>query len=157
MTSTFSKFLAGLLAVVALTLVWAGCGSSSDAEPLTKAEFIAKGDAVCQRAEREKKVKIEAFLAKSDLGPGKGFDEKENEAFVSTAVVPPIKGMGEELEDLGVPDEQAAEDVVDGLMTVVGELEDDPALLTTSSGKDPFADVAKKAGDYGFKVCILYY
>lgn len=156
MTSTLSRFLLGLLAVVALALVSAGCGSSSEAEPLTKAEFIAKADAVCQRAEREKKVKIEAFLAKSDIGPGKGFNQKENEEFVSTAVVPPIKSMGEELEELGVPDEQAATDVVDGLMTVVGELEENPALLTTA-GEDPFGDVAKKAGDYGFKVCILYY
>jgi hypothetical protein len=154
----FSKQIAAALAALLLAgMLAAGCGSSDSAPALTKAEFIKQGDAVCGKAEKEKKIAIESFLQDSGAGPEKPLTAAQNEEFVTTAILPPIKVQVEELEALGVPDEQKASDIVEGLGEVVENVEGDPTLLTGKSDVDPFEDVAKKARAYGFKTCILYY
>jgi len=143
--------IAALLAAVAVVV---GCGGGESSQ-LTKAEFIKQGDVVCRKADREKQVKIEAFMQSAQERTGKPFTASEQEEFVTEAVLPPIRVEAEELRDLGVPDEPLANEILDELEADVQDLEEDPAKL---AGKvDPFADVATMAGEYGFKACFLYY
>jgi hypothetical protein len=150
------KVLICLLFLSVLIVALAGCGGGDETTAISKTVFIRRGDAICKRGESEKRVKIEAFLQKAGVGPASPLSSKQNEEFVTKAILPPIKRIGEELKELGTPDEKA-DKVVEHLMAVVGELEEHPSKLTTNGGSDPFEKVAKQAGSYGFKTCILYY
>ena len=144
--------LLALASVVAIVVV--GCGGGGNS--LSKVAFIEQGDAVCQKAEKEKQAGIEEFLQESETGPGKPLSDKKQEEMVATAIVPPIRKAVDELNGLGVPDEARASAIVEGVEEVVGEAEEDPAKLA-STKNDPFAKVAKQARQYGFKTCFLYY
>jgi len=149
-----SKRIPTLIAAISLLgLLVAGCGSD---DSLTKAEFIQQGDVICQKVEREKQVAIEETLAKAGVSPGNPLSAKEQEDFVTDAILPPIRKAVDELNDLGVPDEPQAESIMEGAEDVVSNAEEDPAILA-SVKENPFTEVAKEAKQYGFKTCFVYY
>jgi hypothetical protein len=165
-----------LLTVVAMVALVAGCGGSSDSgsseagstsasstdgttqststksgPPLTKAEFIKQGDAICEKVPQSYNKKLEQLNFKA---------EKEKNKLVSTAegnlkaAVPPLYVAAEELEELTPPskDEQEAEAIVDSLEAAAKGVEAKPTSELTGP-KSPFAEFQKLTGDYGFKFC----
>lgn len=128
----------------------AGCGGD-DEEPLSKAEHIKQGDALCKKydAEIEKQVK-EMF---PDLGENERPSEEQLKTFTGDVIVPEGERLLGDLRDLSQPegDEDTLNAIYDGFDEALAKVEDDPKVLL--SDEDPFEAPSKAAGDYGFKEC----
>jgi hypothetical protein len=127
----------------------AGCGSSSKtastaATPaITKAEFLAKANAICGKADPV----LSAAGAKLETRPPKA----QVAAIVKRIYVPSIEAQITAIKALGV--QTGAQASVTSLLTLVqadlNKLESNPALVAT----DVFADFAKVAHPYGLTAC----
>jgi len=137
-----------LLAVLALALVAAGCGSSSSdstSDALTKADFIKQADAICTKGNKD----ITAAAAKLGNSPS----EPQIEEFASSTIVPGIQDELDQIRELTPPagDESKVNDFLDAADEATNKVKDDPSLINASA--NPFADANKKAVAYGLKVC----
>lgn len=158
------KRIIGLLAsVIAIALVAAGCGSSSDdttgestsAASLTKAEFLKQGNAICAAGNKEIEEGFEEFAKEEGINdkapPSKAQSQKASE----TILLPTINKQIEGLRELGTPEGDEGE--VDELLTSAEEAvekgEEDPVALIEEEGSNPFAEVNKAAREYGLTVC----
>jgi hypothetical protein len=141
------RTICALLAVAMLAL--AGCGGddegSGSGEPLTKAEFLEQGNAVCAEGNEA----IEA--AGADLNQNS--PPEEIEAFASETLVPEIQGQIDGLRDLSPPegDEDQVEAIIDAAQEANDQLEEDPSLVT--SNEDPFNEANDLASEYGLEEC----
>jgi hypothetical protein len=101
----------------------AGCGGD-DEEPLSKAEYIKQGDAICKKAQAEGKK-----------------DRRRSEALL------------EELRDLPAPegDEDTLNGIYDGIEEGLEKIEDNPTILLSED--NPFEKASQEAEDYGFEEC----
>jgi hypothetical protein len=152
-----SKRLIVLLAgVVAIAVVAAGCGSSSDdstetTAALTKAVFIKQGDAICVKGDKSLEAEADEFAKENDIDTNKPTTEQQEEV-VSDVVGPAIREQGEEIDALGAPsgDEEQVEAIVAAVTSGAEEMEADPSSLTD---KNPLAEATKLAKEYGFKSC----
>ena len=120
--------------------------SGGSSKPLTKKEFITKGDAVCEKVPNEYGEKLAAL-------------EKENpkattEEKALKAAVPPLYPAAEELAELTPPkgDEQIAEEIVEALEAAAKGLEEKPNSELVGA-KSPFAEFQELTSKYGFKGC----
>lgn len=178
------KVILSLIAVVAVAMLAAGCGGSSDSSsggsesgstsagstdgttqggdgttenasgkspsgpPLTKAEYIKKGDAICGGIPNEYE-KLRQELLK---GPekNKATPEKINEV----AAVPPIFTAVGKFEELNPPkgDEAEAEAIVDALEAAGKGLEKEPNAPLVGAGS-PYEEFVKLTKAYGFTFC----
>jgi hypothetical protein len=140
-----------------------GCGSSSGdssstaantseakAPPLTKAQFIKRGDAICAKADKEQSAKVAIFV-KGHL-KAQSSKAAQNQ-MVLVAGLPPIQTEWEELAALSPPkhDEAKIEAIVNGIKAAAAKAEEKPESVLEFP--TPFAQVDKLAGKYGFKVC----
>lgn len=157
-----------VLVVAALALA-TGCGSSSDsssqattasgksattvsnATPLTKAAFIKKGDAICEKTDEDQKTAIAIYTKKH---PGNQSSTAWLTKMIAVAAVPPIVTEAEELRELGAPsgDEETIEAIIKGIEEATVKTEADPASVIKLAG-NPYNAVGKMAGKYGFKAC----
>lgn len=143
-----------LLVVMAIgvALGLSGCGDSGEAAvPLSKAEFIKKGDAICDETDKKQEADLKAYMkAHPEQQPSQAGQEKA----ITVVGLPPIKAEAEELDELGAPEADTAkiEAIVTGIEEAVAKAEDDPSILLKSSS-DPFKEVGRLAQDYGFKAC----
>jgi hypothetical protein len=121
--------------------------STTAATPLTKAEFVKQGDAICKKVPSEYSAKLQALEKTAKSKPSV---EEVN----LKAAVPPLRVATEELEELGVPsgDEAQIEVIVAALKEAADGLEAKPES-PLSGPKSPFAKFQKLTGEYGFKVC----
>jgi hypothetical protein len=137
-----------LVGVLAAGVVATGCGSSSKTastttSSITKAEFVAKANAICGKADPV----LSAAGAKLEAQPPKA----EIEALVKGTYVPSIQAQITSIKALGVPAGEE-ETVTKMLALAQGDLERikaDPGLIAT----DVFADFAKVAHPYGLTAC----
>jgi hypothetical protein len=137
--------LAGILvAGVAAT----GCGSSSKTASattpaITKAEFVAKGNAICGKADPV----LSAAGAKLEAQPPKS----EIEALVEGTYVPSIQAQIAGIKALGVPagEEETVTKMLALAQADLEKIKADPALIAT----DVFASFAKVAHPYGLTAC----
>jgi maltose-binding protein MalE len=161
--------LAGVLAVAAVA---AGCGSSDDsstgdgsstsgtstsdettaAAALTKAEFIKKGDAICEKGNEAIANEANEFAKENNVNVKKPTREQKEEV-IAAVVAPGVRAQGEEIAELGAPsgDEDRAEEIVAAVENAADELESDPGLLIDN--ENPLSKASKLAAAYGFKVC----
>lgn len=143
-----------VLVVLASIALFSGCGDSdSAATPLTKAQFVKQGDAICAKADR---AQIDAFLASAKKNPKKAETQSGEEELITTAGLPPVKTAIEELGELGVPegDEQQIEAILSGMEKALREAEADPGtVVLETSQSTPFDGVEKLAREYGFVAC----
>lgn len=127
----------------------AGCGSSgktastSTTPTITKAEFLAKANAICGKAD----PLLSAAGAKLETQPSKA----QVAALVKRTYVPSIEAQITAIKALGVP--AGAQASVTSMLTLaqadLNKLESNPALVAT----DVFADFAKVAHPYGLTAC----
>ena len=128
----------------------AGCGGD-DEEPLSKAEYIKQGDAICKKSDAELEKQAEEMFP--DLGQDEQPSEEQLKTFVEDAFSSNAEQRLDDLRDLPAPegDEETLDGIYDGFDEAVSKVEDDPGILLT--GDDPFEAPSKKAEDYGFKEC----
>jgi hypothetical protein len=152
--------LALLAAVLAIALVAAGCGSSSDTtgstEPtessLTKTEFLKKGNAICAAGNKEIEEGFESFAHENNLSQNQKPSDAEFEEISETVLAPAVSGQIEGLRALGAPegDEGELDELLSNVEGTLEEVEENPAML---GEKDPFAAVNKEAQAYGLTAC----
>jgi hypothetical protein len=155
-----SKRLIVLLAgVMAIAIVAAGCGSSSDDSTdavvgLTKTEFIKQGDAICKKGSAALSKEAEEFADENDVDISKPTEEQQEEV-IETVVGPALQAQADELGELGAPagEEDKVSAILDALEAGAEELEDNPAALLKSNGKRPLDKANELAGEFGFKEC----
>lgn len=148
----------------------AGCGQSSDGgdghtdggdgqtrvaatsapAPLSKAQFIARGDAICEKMDKTQNAALNAYAGKHGNGT-----KATQEAMVRAAGLPPIKAEIEELDALGAPKGNEAEiqAIIVGAEEAIKEAEADPESINEIGPGNPFNEVDKLAAKYGFKSC----
>jgi maltose-binding protein MalE len=152
-----------LAGVVAIAIVAAGCGSSSDdtsgssdttetTAALSKAEFIKQGDAICTKGNKSIETEANEFAEENKVNTKKP-TKAQKEEVITEVVAPSVRKQGEEIAELGAPsgDEAEVEAIVAAVEGGAEELEEDPNLLI--EGKNPLAKGSKLADSYGFKVC----
>jgi hypothetical protein len=134
--------VAGLL--LATGLIVAGCGDGDD-DTLSKSEFIAKADAICEKGNKE----IEA--APSPAG-GDRPSQQALEQFATDTLIPNIQKQVNDIRALEPPeeDESQVDAILNSAQTSIDELKADPSKITD---EDSFAEANKLARDYGLKVC----
>ncbi|HWO83525.1 MAG TPA: hypothetical protein VNM38_07030 [Solirubrobacterales bacterium] len=148
------RVLLVLAALAASSALIVGCGSgggtTESSGPLTKAEFIKQGDAICKKGNGESKAEVEEFADE------KGFDlenpsKRQSEEVVTEVLVPNLERQAEELAALEPPkgDTKEVNAIIASLEKVIAELKKAPSNF----GVVAFAKPIRLEGAYGFKVC----
>jgi hypothetical protein len=137
-----------LAAVLAVGLVVAACGSSSDDDALTKAEFLKQGNAICAKGNKE----IDAAANKT-FTKGQQPSKAQITKFAEDTLIPSVEGQIDDLRDLTPPsaDEDQVNKILDEAESAVDKTKDDPSVF--AQNQDPFKKANQLAIDYGLKEC----
>jgi hypothetical protein len=142
-------------AAMAVALVATGCGggdSATSTASVSKAAFIKKLDAVCQKGTERMQRAILVFLKehKDVQRPNKAQSEK----LVGTAIVPSVKTELKELKALAEPegDEERVNAIISALEEGLETAEDNPEAVVGSSDA-VFGIFGRLAGEYGAEAC----
>jgi hypothetical protein len=150
----YRRIFVALISVLAVGAIAVGCGDDdSSASSLTKAEFVKKADAMCERLAGESQGKLLAYINKNVKGSGNETITKEQETeLVETVVIPSVTEQIEELEALGAPegDEEQIDALIEELEIALEKAESDTDRFTEAA---PFAKSEKLAREYGLVNC----
>jgi hypothetical protein len=140
--------------MIAVVLLGAGAGAGcggDDEEPLSKAEYIKQGDAICKKAQVEGQKQVEEMFG--DLGANEEPSEEQLKTLVEDVIKPNTEGQLNDLRDLAPPegDEDTVNGIYDGVEEGLAKIEDDPKVLLSEN--DPFEAPSQQAEDYGFEEC----
>jgi hypothetical protein len=163
-----------LIAALSASLV-AGCGGSdatagsSNADstnpsaetegPLTQAEFIKQGDALCEKADKEtynraRRYRVAYAKELEKLGP-----VPAEEKLIRLIVLPNVVKEVEGLEALGAPkgDEKQIESFLAGIEGAVKKAQKNPYAIEGEPGygPNPFQGIDVRLREYGFNVCRI--
>lgn len=152
------KLVSALITAVLALALLGGCGGGDDAtteaETLTKAEFIAQANAICTKAEKKRNASVAAAIKsqeakeKEEINLG---DQATIEELMVAGVLPVARQMTEELAALGPPDAKAAA-IVDAYEATVEGTDADPGRFMRR-GMDPLGKARVLAVKYGLEVC----
>jgi ABC-type lipoprotein release transport system permease subunit len=135
-------------ALLALGAIAAGCGSSSNdsssTSNLTKAEFIAKADAICQQGNQE--INQAAHQAFGNQKPTAAAVQQ----FAIQTALPNTQSQVDKIKALGAP--SGDEDQVNKILATV-QADIDKAKAAGNLQSSTFADGNALAKQYGLKVC----
>jgi len=140
----------GVLGVLAIVLIVAGCGSSdSQSEPLTKVAFVKQGNEICHRATEERKQGTKEAVAKAAEADA----SDEVQVFTETLLAP-VETMTEELGDLGPPkrEEKQVEAIIAAFEGGTEKLEAEPGLAEAPSA---YLEANKLAMRFGLTECTI--
>ena len=137
-----------MAAVVAVAAIAAGCGSSDNSSStanLTKAEWVAKADAICAKGNQE----INA-AAREQFGNQKPTAADINQ-FATKTIIPNTQSQLDQIKALGAPSEiqGQVDDLVTKVQADIDKVKNDPTQLTNTS----FADANAAAHALGLKTC----
>ena len=146
----FKRYGCAITVAVLAAVAGAGCGGD-DEKPLSKAEYVKQGDAICKKAQASGEKKVEEMFG--DLGPNEKPSDEQLTTLVEDVIKPNTQGQLNDLRDLTPPegDEDTVNGIYDGVEEGLAKVEDDPKILLSKD--DPFAPATKKAEEYGFKEC----
>jgi hypothetical protein len=149
-------YLAAALLVLLLAAL-SGCGggdkgSATDSEPLTKAQFIKRASAICQREDAAKARRLEKAAApgKAVLNGSRG----ELRKLVVEVIIPLYRELISELASLEPPTKNKAqvERIVGTFEALLEEAEANPDPMIQT---DPFTKADELAASYGIQNCSL--
>ena len=145
-TTTKMRAMA-LLAAAGLAVPAAACGEDG----ITKAEYLAKAKAVCQKGNQTLSEASNAVFAK--VPPGQKLSDPEIENFVRQTVIPTIRDQVRQLRALPPPKgkKSQVEEIYRALDKGLDELETSPKKLI--DGSNVFAEADSLAAKYGISVC----
>lgn len=138
-----------LLALLALCSAVIGCGSSSSKQVLTRKEFTAHAEHICDRVRMT--VSSTAILYKQK-------DPNIEEVDLVTKVaVPSIEEEIRRIKALGMPSEgrSTVEAFVGALESGVTDTTKDPQIILATE-TNPFAKAKAIAAAYGLEVCSTF-
>jgi len=147
-----------LAVVVAIGVLIAGCGGSSDngseSSTLTKAEFLKQGNAICAKGNDEIEAGFESFVQQHHMKKNQRPTAAELKGVAEEVLVPIISRQVKEIRALGTPegDEQKVEGFLTAAEEALEKAEQNPSILTQENN-DPFEAVNKKAASYGLTKC----
>jgi hypothetical protein len=146
-----------LLAMAAVVLVSCGGSGETDAtstvagRPLTKVQFVKKGNQICQRGLEEKEDALLAAGEKLSPAQQEAPSKKTFETLVG-AVLPSLNGILSRLGELAPPEGEV--DTVEGILArydaAMEKVESTPQLLVRN---EPFAGADSQASGYGLAYC----
>ncbi|MDP9228733.1 MAG: hypothetical protein M3M99_06705 [Actinomycetota bacterium] len=143
-----------LALALAIGLIAAGCGDDDDdgdsGDALTKQEYIAQGNAICEQGDQEIEAAFEqAAPANTQPTP------EQIESVVTETLIPSVQGQIDDLKALPAPegDEDTLNAIYDDAQTALDGIEADPASVASEDSPDPFADVNQRIGEYGLTAC----
>lgn len=142
--------------LVAVLVTLSSCGGSSGeasaSQPLTKAQFIKRADAIC-RSEESRKTKALTEASKRGKNYLSG-SHQELAHLVSEAILPLYSEMIEELAALNPPaaDRAKMEQLIAKYEKTLENAEANPGRQVVY---DAFIPVNRAAMKYGFKECTL--
>ena len=147
-------FVGGVAALLAAAAIGCGSGGGDTTEvALTKAQFISRGDAICQAAQKKQTQAIDAWH-KQTSGEEKSITDwtaEELGQIYLTVALPPIQEATDELSSLTPPAGDAkAEKVVSSMVSAVEAVEEQPLRAIKEL---PYQGADKLALAYGFKAC----
>lgn len=136
---------AGVVAALGLS----ACGGS-DERPLSKAEFVERGSAIC--AEGKQRIEEAASTAFSEQGAIPPAEEISD--FAAETVAPTIQNEVERLSELRPPeeDEERVENLLEAGRDGVDRVRQDPTILL-STVDDGFGRYRELASAYGLDNC----
>jgi len=140
-----------VVAVAAIGVMMVGCGGGDDEPaPLTKKAFLAKGNAICKKANDERDAMIKKALQEHQ---GEAASKADQEELVR-AIIPALEPVPEELEELGPPkgDEAKVQTLIDGFEDSLKETDKDP--LAAIAG-ETFGDIDAEMQKYGLTKCLI--
>ncbi len=146
-----------LLATLIVGVCVAGCGSSNSTSTettaaISKAEFVAKGNAVCVKGEKAQEAEINAYVKKNGLENKKPSKAQEAE-LVETVLVPNIQSQINGVKALGAPsgEEQQVSSALELSQQTLEKIEANPELAFGKN--DTFAAAGKQLHALGLKQC----
>jgi hypothetical protein len=136
-----------LVAAAALAVSAAACGEDG----VSKAEYLEKAKAVCQKGNQTLTDASNAVFAK--VPPGQKLSDPEIETFVRQTVIPTIRDQVKQLRALPPPKGKKGEveEIYRALDKGLDELEKSPKKLI--DGSNVFAEADSLATKYGISVC----
>lgn len=148
MNKTLYSKLAGVLLISFIVL--SGCGesgSSADEPALSKAAYLKRADAFCQKAETEQ---LKLILTYRKLHP-----DAEEVELVKPAGLPPLEKQIRQIEALGEPTQDASqiEAWISEFEAALNTVRKKPASIIDLAHTNPFQKADKLAEEYGFKYC----
>jgi hypothetical protein len=154
-----NKPVIGLLAaLVAVAVIVAGCGSSSDTTESTasisKAEFLKQGNAICAAGNKEINEGFEKFAKENNLGH-KEPSEAQFEELTTTVFAPSVSKQINEVRALGAPEGEEAEveEFLGNAQEALEELKEEPSRISAEGEEEPFFTVNKEAHAIGLTAC----
>jgi hypothetical protein len=146
-----------LMAALIVGVCVAGCGSSSSTTTettaaITKAEFVAKGNAVCVKGEKAQEAEINAYIKKNGLEKQKP-TKAQNVEIVETVLAPNIQSQINGVKALGAPsgEERQVNSALELSQQTLEKIEANPEL---AFGKgNAFAAAGKQLHALGLKEC----
>jgi len=142
-----------IAALVFASLAVAGCGSSSSSSTssnstaaLTKTAFLAKGNAICVKTNKQ----TNAGFGKLGNKPTK----TQITAYVNSGFVPTIQSAIDGIKALGAPsgDQAKVTSMLNLAQADLNKVKANPVVFVTG-GSNTFADFAKVAHAYGLTAC----
>lgn len=145
-----------LLAALIVGACVAGCGSSSTTTETTaaisKAEFVAKGNAVCVKGEKAQEAELNSYIKKHGLENKRPSKAQEAE-LVETVLAPNIQSQIDGVKALGAPsaEERQVNSALELSQQTLEKIEANPEL---AFGKENvFAAAGKQLHALGLKEC----
>jgi hypothetical protein len=163
----------GLLLTGAATIVLlgaAGCGgggadssttaaatktaTATTAVTISKAVFIKRADAVCEKADKQTEREFAAYAKENQIPTGKEPSPAQYAAIAKTIVVPALHRQADEIEALGTPakDGGRIERFLAAVRAAIEKAEEEPTAAAQSPRK-LLTGADKVVAGYGFKVC----
>ncbi len=135
----------------------AGCGSGSSTTTettaaISKAEFIAKGNAICVKGEKAQEAEINAYVKKHNL-ENKKPTKAEQAEMAETVFVPNIQSQIDAVTALGAPsgEEQQVKSAIEISQQTLDRGKANPALFF--SNENIFAAAGKQLHALGLAAC----
>ena len=145
-----------IAALLLAALVVAGCGSSSSTTTTTtaisKAEFVAKGNAICIAGQKAQNIAFEAFAKRHGL-KNKEPTKAQKVEIVETVFVPNIQHQISAVKALGSPsgEEQQVEEALKTSQQALEKAEANPELLFAK--QSPFHEAGQQLHAVGLTKC----
>lgn len=152
------RVLTAVGVLLSVATVAAGCGGNGTSEDghilLTKAQFVAKGDRICQRNYAKRGRVLLGYLAKAERR-GAPLPQAQQEVLLVNRIMPIFREESEELDELSLPTNEAhrAETILAALDAAIAAVESEPEVAVKKGTAVQFARVEGLARSYGFKYC----
>jgi hypothetical protein len=146
--------IAILAGVSAIAVLVTGCGGDDGEASISKAQFLAQGNAICKKGDQAYRDGLTRFL-KENPEAAKRFTKAKEAEFSETILVPSLRTQAERLAELGEPkgSEAEAAALVEAFERAVEVGEEDPARFIATNGGDSWKEVGKRAQDVGLVAC----